>query len=130
MIGSLSTSTPSQSKITSSKPRAIIWTAYLLVAAGRRRPHLSVLRQLFCHPEECLPAIHFGPDLGGGDPEFAPQHDQIVQEVDALGDYRRALPANRFDHDFGRFFGQLLRHSREARSEQPRRARAGFPAAS
>jgi hypothetical protein len=60
------------------------------------------------HPKQSLAAIHFGPDLWGCDPEFAPQHNEIVEEVDALMDDRRPLPANGVDDDFRRFFSQLL----------------------
>src|SRR5438105_2500819 len=133
MIGSLSTSTPSQSKITSSKRLAIIrtarrrlrWVAHLaafdypssLVPRGGCRAHPDLLRQFLRHPKQRLAAIHFGPYLWGGDSEFAPQHNEIVEEVDALVDHRRPFPADRFDDDFCRFLGELLRHSREARRE-------------
>src|ERR1700737_512925 len=50
----------------------------------------------------------------------------MVDQVDALIDDRRPLPANRFDDDFRRFFSQLLCHSRESRSEQPGGTWAGF----
>ena len=43
-----------------------------LVAGGGRRIRSGFFRKLFRHPEEGLSAIHFGPDLGNADPEFAP----------------------------------------------------------
>jgi len=76
-----------------------------LVPGGGRRAHPDFLRQLLRHPKQRLAAIHFGPDLGGGDPEFAPQHDKIVEEVDALMDNSRPVPTYGFDDDFRRFLG-------------------------
>jgi hypothetical protein len=61
------------------------------------------------HPKDGISTIHFSPNVRGGDPEFAPQHNKIIDQIDALVDRRRPLPANRLDNDFYCFFGQLLR---------------------
>jgi hypothetical protein len=87
------------------------------VPRGGHRAYSVFLWQLLRHPEQRPAAIHFGPDLWGCDPEFAPQHNEIVDQVDALMDDRRPPPANRFDDDFRRFFSQLLCHPREPRGE-------------
>src|SRR5438105_6075581 len=49
-----------------------------------RQALLAVLRQFLSRPEQRLPTIHFGPDLGGGDAELAPQKREIVNQVDTF----------------------------------------------
>src|ERR1700760_3496100 len=106
MIGSLSTKTPSQSKMASSKRFAVIRALLLTVCKVRIFPDLTTvllppargrsqpdfLWQLLGDPEQRLAAIHLGPDIRGGDPEFTPQHEEIIDQIDALVDYRRAFP--------------------------------------
>jgi hypothetical protein len=85
-----------------------------LLAHKGRQALLAVLRQFLGHPEQRLSAIHFGPDLGRGDPELALQNGEIIDQVDAFLDHGGAPTAYRFDDHLGRFFGNLLCHPRQA----------------
>jgi hypothetical protein len=87
-------------------------------------------RQFLGDAVELLAPIHLPPDLAWHDAELAPQHHEIVDEVGALADHRRAIALHGLDADLDRLLAELLGHFRHAFADQlgsPRSGRIARP---